>query len=126
MYNLKKAFVPIFILLLDFALVIVSFLIGYLLRYGVNIPKASLAPFKECFLALGLIYVLAFAFVGLFHRRFSSHWQLAKKASHGMVTGTLFSFVLYLPSYRCFSNFSKYFVNKQKSKKAPRRASPLS
>lgn len=93
MHNFKKVFVPVLVLLLDFALVIVSFLVGYLLRYGVDIPKASFAPFKESFLALALIYTLAFAFAGFFRRRFSSHWQLTKKVSYGMVLGTLFSFV---------------------------------
>ncbi|MCK5344878.1 MAG: sugar transferase, partial [Candidatus Heimdallarchaeota archaeon] len=92
MRKVKKIFVPILVLLLDFTLVIVSFLLGYLFRYGANIPKASFDPFKESFLALALIYVLAFAFAGLFRRRFSSHWQLVKKVSYGMVIGTLFSF----------------------------------
>ena len=89
----KDIFVQTLVFLFDFCLIIASFLLGYLIRYGADIPKTSLTPFKESFLALALIYVLAFAFAGVFRRRFSSHWQLVKKASYGMVIGTLLSFV---------------------------------
>lgn len=88
----KIKLVQILALLSDFGLVIVSFLIGYVLRYGFDIPEPSFAPFKECFLVLALIYILAFAFTGLFARRFSSHLQLVKMTFYGMITGTLFSF----------------------------------
>ena len=93
MRKIKLILVPILILLLDFALVIVSFLLGYLFRYGTDIPQNSFKPFKESFLVLALIYVLAFAFAGLFRRRFNSHWQLIKKVSYGIGLGTLFAFM---------------------------------
>ncbi|MBW8015808.1 MAG: hypothetical protein FVQ82_06445 [Planctomycetes bacterium] len=92
MQKVKHILVPIFICFIDYVLVIISFFVGYLLRYGVDIPKASFAPFKESFLALGIIYLMAFSFAGIFRKRFSSHLQLVKKVFIGMVVGTLFSF----------------------------------
>lgn len=78
---------------MDLALFIISFFVSYGLRYRFDIPSVSFEPFKESFLAIGLIYVLIFALMGVFRKRFSSHGQLIKKVSYGIVLGTLVAFV---------------------------------
>lgn len=93
MLKIKYILIPILVLLVDFVLVLLGFLLTYSLRYMFDIPEDSFAPFKEAFFAIGLIYTLSFAVAGVFRKRFRSHWQLVKKVSNGMILGTLLAFV---------------------------------
>lgn len=91
--KIRHIFVPVFVWLTDLVLIIASFYESFFIRYGSDIPEARFAPFKESSLGLAFIYLLAFAFAGVFQKRFHSHWELFKKVFMGMVFGTLFSFV---------------------------------
>lgn len=71
-----------------------AFLSAYLLRYGTDIPEDNFAPYKQNFLFLTFIYLLALFFSRFFKERFRSHWDLLKRIVIGLFFGTLFSITL--------------------------------
>ncbi|MCK4887536.1 MAG: sugar transferase [Planctomycetes bacterium] len=95
MKKINKIFVPFVVVLTDFIFVILTFFLSFLFRYGKDIPEINFKPFKQSVFALAFIYILAFALVGLFQRRFRSHWEVFRKALIGLCLGTLFSFVFF-------------------------------
>ncbi|MBC8394270.1 MAG: sugar transferase [Deltaproteobacteria bacterium] len=93
MRNIKRIVVPFIVMFVDGPLVVAAFFLSFLARYGLDIPEFTFKSFKESYLAMVFIYILAFAFAGLFRDRYRSHWEVIKKIFCGMVGGAVFSFI---------------------------------
>jgi len=79
------------LLLVNAVLINVGFVISYLIRYGLPLPEGNFAPYRESFVFLTLIYVVALLFFGVYRRRFKSSWDLFKRVFSGLFFGTLSS-----------------------------------
>lgn len=81
----------IFIFLINIVLVIFGFLVSFLIRYGLSIPKSNFLPYKNSFVFMTLIYLLALALFRVYKDRFKSSWELFQSVSLGLFLGTLLS-----------------------------------
>ncbi len=72
-------------------LINLGFLLAFLIRYGLPFPESNFFPYKNSFVFLMLIYILALAIFGVYKSRFKSSWELFKRVFCGLVLGTLFS-----------------------------------
>lgn len=77
---------------INIVLINLSFLIAFLIRYGLVIPEQSFLPYKRSFAFLTFIYILALAFFKVYKDRFKSSWELFQRVSLGLFMGTLLSF----------------------------------
>jgi lipopolysaccharide/colanic/teichoic acid biosynthesis glycosyltransferase len=68
------------------------FLLAFLLRYGLPLPRQNFEAYKDSFLFLAFLYMLAFALARVFQPRFKTYWNLFLHTFKGMFLGTLFSF----------------------------------
>lgn len=68
-----------------------GFLCSFLLRYGLQFPESNFLPYKNSFVFLTLIYILALAIFGVYKGRFKSSWELFKRILSGLFLGTLLS-----------------------------------
>lgn len=103
MLRVIQRFIPIIIMAVNFVMVLASFSVSYVLRYGRHIPDITSKPFRETGLVMALIYIIAFSFVRLFQKRFRSHWEVIRKVSCGMIVGAFFSFgFLYVFREKCW------------------------
>lgn len=68
-----------------------GFIIAFLSRYGLQIPKHSFLPYKSSFVFLTLIYIGMLAVFGVYKSRFKSSWELFQKVFLGVCLGTLLS-----------------------------------
>ncbi len=82
------------LLIIDMLLLNAAFLLSYLLRYGIEFPEVNFTPYKDNFAFMTFVYMLAFLFVGVFRKRFCSHWDLFKRISSGAFIGSLFGIAL--------------------------------
>jgi len=87
-------FIQIILFLTDILLINLVFLISFFLRYGLSFPESNFAAFKDNFAFLAFMYILSFAFSGVFKNRFSTHWNVIKRIFQGMFFGTLFGFMV--------------------------------
>lgn len=83
----------LWILLVDILLLYGTFLLSYLMRYGINIPQKSFAPFSASHFFLVGIIVIAMAYTKVFRRRFRSYWLVFQRLVLGLSLGTAFSFI---------------------------------
>ncbi|MBN1788078.1 MAG: sugar transferase [Sedimentisphaerales bacterium] len=83
--------VRLLIFIVDMILVNAAFLLAFALRYGFNIPEYNFAPYRENYIYLTILYVLAFFIMKLFRNRFRSHWELFKSVFVAFFMGTFFS-----------------------------------
>lgn len=81
------------IFLVDMICVNLVFLFSFVLRYGLEIPRANFEPFKQIFPALTFCYLLAFVSCGVFGKRFKAYWQVFARIFLGMLFGTMIAFV---------------------------------
>lgn len=72
----------------------VVFLLSFYIRYGLPLPEKNFLPYKDNFAFLTFSYMLAFALMGVFKRRFVCNWDVCKRIFLGMFFGTLFGFML--------------------------------
>ena len=87
------------------------FLLSFLVRYGLPLPKQNFGVYKENFAFLAFMYMLAFALAGVFQHRFRSYWNLFQHVFKGMFLGTLFGLALvYVFRERWFSFPSSVFL----------------
>lgn len=99
------------IVLIDLILINIAFLLSFFIRYKANIPKTSFEPYRESFIFLTLIYMLACVFSGVFKRRFRSFAHLFKSISVGLFSGTLFGVsLIYVFRIKWISFPSSIFV----------------
>ena len=86
--------ITILLLLGDIVLINSSFLLSFLIRYGVPIPEINFAPYKSNFAFLTFIYMLALVLTKVYRSRFVSLWALFKRIFSGLFLGALFSIAL--------------------------------
>lgn len=86
--------VQFLLLLSDILLINAVFLLSYLIRYGLPLPESNFLPYKDNFAFLTFSYMLAFALMRVFKRRFVCHWDICKRIFLGMLFGTMFGFML--------------------------------
>ncbi|MBL7144469.1 MAG: exopolysaccharide biosynthesis polyprenyl glycosylphosphotransferase [Phycisphaerae bacterium] len=77
------------LLLANVILINISFLLSFLIRYGLPFPENNFIPYKKSFVFLTLIYVGALAVFGVYKSRFKSSWVLFQRVSLGVFLGTL-------------------------------------
>jgi lipopolysaccharide/colanic/teichoic acid biosynthesis glycosyltransferase len=93
--------IQILIFVLDTLLINAAFLISFLIRYGWHLPEKNFEVYKSNFLFLTFIYMLTFAIVRVFKRRFVCHWDLVKRVIAGAFLGTLCCFMfIYVFRYK--------------------------
>jgi lipopolysaccharide/colanic/teichoic acid biosynthesis glycosyltransferase len=85
--------IQFFIFLTNAILINLGLLISFSLRYGSSIPQRNFLPYKNSFIFLTLIYLLALLFFGVYKNRFKSSWDLFKRIFSGLFLGTLLNFV---------------------------------
>jgi lipopolysaccharide/colanic/teichoic acid biosynthesis glycosyltransferase len=83
--------IRLILLLVNSALINVAFLLSFLIRLGTHIPAFNFTPYKDSYIFLTLVYMLAFAFTGIYKERFPSFWDFLKRTSAGLFLGTLLS-----------------------------------
>jgi len=84
-----KIQIPLF--LANVALINISFLLAFFVRYGKVFPERNFLPFKSSFLFLTLIYMSALFFFKVYKGRHKSSWDLFKRIFLGLFFGTLLS-----------------------------------
>jgi len=87
--------IRLILLLVNLVLINVVFLLSFLIRFGGHIPASNLNPYKHSYMFLTLVYMLAFAFAGVYKKRFTSFWDFLKRTSAGLFLGALFSASLF-------------------------------
>jgi lipopolysaccharide/colanic/teichoic acid biosynthesis glycosyltransferase len=83
--------IRIILLLIDMILINGAFLLSYLIRYGLPLPRYNFTPYKKSFVFVTLIYISALAFSRVYKNRFRSSWDLFKRVFTGLFFGTLLS-----------------------------------
>lgn len=78
----------------DILLINTTFLLSFLIRYGLPLPEDNFLPYKDNFAFLTFAYMLAFALSRVFNNRFISHWDVVKRIITAMSFGTMFGFML--------------------------------
>jgi len=68
-----------------------AFLLSFYVRYGDDIPKYCFSAYKNTFVFLTVIQMLALASFGVYRHRFRSSWNLFRRIVSGLFFGTLFS-----------------------------------
>ena len=87
--------IRLILLLVNVVLINMAFLLSFLIRFGGHIPAVNLAPYKDSYVFLTLVYMLAFAFTGVYKERFTSFWNFLKRTSAGLFLGALLSVCLF-------------------------------
>jgi lipopolysaccharide/colanic/teichoic acid biosynthesis glycosyltransferase len=87
--------VQITLLLANAILINAAFLCSFLIRYGRDVPAVNFQPYRDNFVLLTVVYMLAFALAGVFRRRYASLWHLFKRVFWGVFLGTLFGLALF-------------------------------
>ena len=64
--------IRLILLLVNIVLINAAFLLSFLIRLGIHIPAFNIAPYKDSYIFLTLVYMLAFAFTGVYKKRFPS------------------------------------------------------
>lgn len=72
-------------------LINISFLLSFMIRYGVPFPENNFLAYKNSFVFLTLIYMSVLAISGVYKSRFRSSWDLFKRITLGLFLGTLLS-----------------------------------
>ncbi len=80
--------VQILVFLINVLLINVSFVLAFVIRYGLNIPVENFHPYKENFIVITAIYLLAFSYNRFFRKRFRSHWKLLRSIFLSICEGT--------------------------------------
>lgn len=86
--------VQILLFIINIFMVNLAVILSFLIRYGLDIPESNLQPYKDNFVFLTFIYMLAFFFTRVFKNRFKSYWDLFRRIFVGMFLGTLFGLAL--------------------------------
>ncbi|MHC4682082.1 MAG: sugar transferase [Planctomycetota bacterium] len=81
----------IYLFLVNIFVLNAAFLLSFLIRYGDDIPKYCFSAYKNTFVFLTLIHMLALAFFGVYRSRFRSSWDLFRRVLSGLFFGTLLS-----------------------------------
>lgn len=87
--------IRLILLLVNIVLINAAFLLSFIIRLGIHIPAFNFTPYKDSYIFLTLVYTLAFAFTGIYKKRFPSFWDFLKRTSAGLFLGTLFSVGLF-------------------------------
>ena len=87
--------IRLILFLVNIVLINVAFLLSFLIRLGIHIPAFNFTPYKNSYIFLTLVYISAFAFTGVYKKKFTSFWDFLKRTSAGMFLGTLFSVGLF-------------------------------
>ncbi|MFC1792124.1 sugar transferase [Planctomycetota bacterium] len=87
--------IRLILLLVNIVLINVAFLLSFLIRLGGHIPEFNFNPYKDSYMFLTLVYMLAFAFTGVYKKRFTSFWDFLKRTSAGLFLGASFSVGLF-------------------------------
>ena len=82
------------LVLADVVLINVTFLLAFLLRYGIPVPEYNFSPYKDNFAFLTFLYMLSFIFAKAFKKRYTSFWNLFKSIFISLFLGTLFGIAL--------------------------------
>jgi lipopolysaccharide/colanic/teichoic acid biosynthesis glycosyltransferase len=77
--------------IIDVILINASPILVFLVRYRLDVPEYSFAPFKKSFVFLTVIYISALSFFRVYKSRFRSSWDLFKRIFLGLFLGTLLS-----------------------------------
>ena len=78
-------------LLVDAILINIGFLLSFFFRYGLPFSENNFLPYKNSFIFLTLIYILALSFFKVYKKRFRSSWELFKRVFSGLFLGMLLS-----------------------------------
>jgi len=81
----------IILIIANAILINVGFITTFLVRYGTDIPKITIPPYKNSFVFLTVIYISALSFFRVYKSRFKSSWELFKRVFLGLFFGTLLS-----------------------------------
>lgn len=87
--------IRLILLLVNIVLINVAFLLSFFIRLGIHIPAFNFTPYKNSYIFLTLVYMLALAFTGAYKKRFPSFWDFLKRTSAGLFLGALFSVGLF-------------------------------
>lgn len=81
----------LFLLISDAVLINLGFLIAFVVRYHMTFPERNFLPYKEAFVFLTLIFILALSLFRSYETRFKCSWDLFKRIFLGMFFGSLLS-----------------------------------
>ena len=81
----------IYLIFLNSILINVGFLLSFFFRYGLPFSEHNFLPYKNSFVFLTLIYILALSFFKVYKKRFRSSWELFKRVFSGLFLGMLLS-----------------------------------
>jgi len=87
----RKVSKLVILLLADVVFINGAFLLSFLMRYGLPIPKRNFLPYEKACVLLVLMHVAALACSGVYRNRFKSSWDLFKRVFSGLLLGTLLS-----------------------------------
>ena len=86
--------IQITLFLTNIILINAVFLLSFFVRYGTNIPDFNFDPYKDNFIFLTIMHMLALVFAKVYKIRFKSFWDLFKSVFSGLFIGTLFCITL--------------------------------
>ena len=84
-------FMRIILILVNAVLINASFVLAFLIRYGLPFPEGNFSPYKNSFVFLTLVYMSALVVFGVYKSRFRSSWELFKRVFSGLFVGALLS-----------------------------------
>lgn len=76
------------VFLINLLFINVSFILAFIIRYGINIPPENFQPYRQNFFVITVIYAAAFFANRLFRKRFRSHWKLLRSIFLSVCIGT--------------------------------------
>jgi len=80
-----------FLLALNLFVISIGFLLSFVIRYGLTLPKYNFLPYKKSFIFVTLIYISTLLVFRVYRKRFRSSWDLFKRVFNGLFLGTLLS-----------------------------------
>jgi len=81
----------IILIIANAILINVGFITTFLVRYGADIPKITIPPYKKSFVFLTVIYISALSLFRVYKGRFKTSWDLFERVFLGLFLGTLLS-----------------------------------
>ncbi len=80
-----------FLFAIDIVTINIGFLLSFIIRYGLTLPKYNFLPYKKSFIFVTLIHMSTLLVFRVYRKRFRSSWNLFKRIFNGIFLGTLLS-----------------------------------
>ena len=68
--------IQIILFLTDIVLINLTFLLSFLVRYGLPFPEYNFTPYKKSFVFLTLIYISALSLFRVYEGKFKYSWEV--------------------------------------------------